>query len=62
MGNVYGMGRDPRIFPDPQAFRPSRWLRTGEGEVPKEHMFLGSVVFGHGPRMCIGWYQTFRAL
>ena len=40
--------RDGRVFPDPLAFRPERWL--GETVLPKFAYFP----FGGGPRICIG--------
>ncbi|XP_066297980.1 1,25-dihydroxyvitamin D(3) 24-hydroxylase, mitochondrial-like [Branchiostoma lanceolatum] len=49
---VYSMGRDPQLFPDPDEFKPERWLRTGE-----EHDEINpysSLPFGFGPRSCIG--------
>ncbi|KAJ3288531.1 hypothetical protein HK104_008124 [Borealophlyctis nickersoniae] len=48
--NFRVMARDPTYFPDPEAFRPERWLdaaatRTG----PPAYM-----PFGAGPFMCVG--------
>ena len=40
--------RDPRWFPDPEAFRPSRF--TDEGTLPRG----AYLPFGLGPRACIG--------
>lgn len=50
--NLYGMGRDPRIFADPLKFRPERWLRGDVGD--ESMMAMASLPFGHGARMCIG--------
>jgi cytochrome P450 len=41
---------DPRWFPDPEAFDPSRWLDDRRHAVPR-HAYLP---FGTGPRSCIG--------
>ncbi|MGA9162374.1 MAG: cytochrome P450 [Actinomycetota bacterium] len=41
--------RDPRWWPEPDAFRPERWL-TDELERPR----YAFVPFGGGPRVCIG--------
>lgn len=48
--------RDPRHFPDPDAFRPDRYLPDGhlsgeaaEGTRPAPH-----TAFGHGPHFCVG--------
>ena len=40
--------RDPQIYPDPEAFRPERFLG---GEAPGRYAYLP---FGAGPRVCIG--------
>ncbi|KAJ8130051.1 hypothetical protein O1611_g3581 [Lasiodiplodia mahajangana] len=57
-GTVFGMSsylqhRDPRIFPDPDEFRPERWLgdATTAGGYPLAKYM---VPFGKGPRMCLG--------
>ncbi|XP_071503661.1 cytochrome P450 27C1-like [Diadema antillarum] len=48
----YVMSHDPELFPDPDAFRPDRWLRAeGVGEGVSS---FSSLPFGFGPRMCIG--------
>ena len=41
--------RDPRWFPDPDAFRPMRWLDPAH-ERPR----FAYIPFGAGPRACIG--------
>ena len=52
---VYFMSRDENVFPDPEEFKPERWLR---GE--QSHKFnqakevFASIPFGFGTRMCIG--------
>jgi cytochrome P450 len=42
--------RDPRYFPDPEVFRPERWLDGLAKRLPKYAYFP----FGGGPRVCIG--------
>ena len=42
--------RDPRHFPDPERFRPERWLDGSTGSLPK-YVYIP---FGGGPRVCIG--------
>ncbi|XP_019645756.1 PREDICTED: cytochrome P450 27C1-like [Branchiostoma belcheri] len=49
---VYAMGRDPHLFPDPDQFKPERWLRTGEAH--DDINPYSSLPFGFGPRSCIG--------
>ena len=42
--------RDPGRFADPHAFRPERWLGSGEGV----HDASSHIPFGTGPRLCPG--------
>lgn len=45
----YATSRDPTQFPEPNSFRPARWL----GEGPGPHPFA-SLPFGFGKRSCMG--------
>ncbi|KAM8800681.1 25-hydroxyvitamin D-1 alpha hydroxylase, mitochondrial [Rhynchonycteris naso] len=45
----YATSRDPAYFPEPNTFRPARWL----GGDPVPHPFA-SLPFGFGKRSCIG--------
>ncbi|PVD23391.1 hypothetical protein C0Q70_16660 [Pomacea canaliculata] len=49
--NLYGMFRDASYFPDPESFKPERWLR---GNMDSNLQSLSNLIWGHGPRMCIG--------
>lgn len=42
--------RDPRWWPEPEHFRPERWLDGSTEQVPK-YVYIP---FGAGPRICIG--------
>ncbi|OWK35133.1 cytochrome P450 [Fimbriiglobus ruber] len=42
--------RDPRYFPDPEEFRPERWLDGLASRLPRYAYYP----FGGGPRVCIG--------
>jgi cytochrome P450 len=42
--------RDPRFFPEPDAFRPGRWLDGLEKRLPRGAF----IPFGMGTRKCIG--------
>ncbi|MEV7591072.1 cytochrome P450 [Streptomyces sp. NPDC089922] len=46
----WSMHRDPRWFPDPEAFRPERWDEDAPHPVPEHAWFP----FGGGPRACLG--------
>jgi cytochrome P450 len=46
----YVMHRDPRFFPEPTRFDPSRWTESFERDLPRFAYFP----FGGGPRLCIG--------
>ena len=48
------MCRDPSIWPEPDAFRPGRWLLPADSEeVLRRHPY-SFVPFLGGPRSCIG--------
>ncbi|KAI8746495.1 1,25-dihydroxyvitamin D(3) 24-hydroxylase, mitochondrial-like isoform X2 [Biomphalaria glabrata] len=51
MLNVYVMSHDENIFPDPDEFRPDRWMRGEEEVAPSPFSF---VPFGFGTRSCVG--------
>jgi len=53
---VYMAHRDPRFFPDPEAFRPERFTKEAVAQLPK----LAYLPFGGGPRACIG--KTFAMM
>jgi cytochrome P450 len=48
--STYAAHRDPRIFENPEAFDPERFLRRPESQLPRFAYFP----FGGGPRICIG--------
>jgi cytochrome P450 len=46
----WSVHRDPRLFPDPDAFRPERWDADAPNPVPDHAWFP----FGGGQRTCLG--------
>ncbi|XP_076040655.1 cytochrome P450 9e2-like [Oratosquilla oratoria] len=48
--NVWALNRDPRIWEDPNDFKPERFLP--ENKTPEQNFAFQS--FGQGPRNCIG--------
>jgi cytochrome P450 len=46
----YVTHRDPALFPEPEAFRPERWVPGFERSLPRG----GYVPFGGGTRRCLG--------
>nr|QBF29342.1 flavonoid 3 hydroxylase [Crocus sativus]QBF29343.1 flavonoid 3' hydroxylase [Crocus sativus] len=61
--NIWAMGRDPTIWPDPMEFRPSRFLPGGQGEhveVRGTHFEL--MPFGAGRRICAGTSMGIRVV
>ncbi|KAI0773594.1 cytochrome P450 [Fomes fomentarius] len=51
IGNLYTMLRDPDMFPEPETFRPERFLETDD---PRLDDF--SLHFGFGRRHCVGMH------
>ncbi|WBW74031.1 C-22 sterol desaturase Erg5 [Schizosaccharomyces osmophilus] len=47
---LYGALHDPKVYPDPESFKPERWEPNGLAQQnPKNWM-----VFGNGPHVCLG--------
>lgn len=51
---VFPIHHDPNIYPDPEKFDPERFT---EDKI-KERNLMHYFPFGHGPRNCIGTYNT----
>jgi cytochrome P450 len=48
----WAMHRRPDVFPDPQVFKPERWLTESKDEMEK--LRSAHLPFSYGPRACIG--------
>ena len=46
---IYNLHRHPAFWPDPDRFRPERWLKEGQPEARYAYL-----PFGAGPRACVG--------
>ncbi|KAL0464694.1 UNVERIFIED_CONTAM: cytochrome [Sesamum latifolium] len=55
--NVWAMGRDSSVWPNPDAFMPERFLET-ETDVHGQHFEL--LPFGGGRRICVGLPLAYR--
>lgn len=49
---AYSLHRNEKVFPDPEAWKPERWLSTSRES--KDEMMRWFWAFGSGGRMCIG--------
>lgn len=47
----YTAHRDPKVFPEPEVFKPSRWLDTNGGTEDMRKVFMP---FTKGTRQCLG--------
>ncbi|XP_066334263.1 flavonoid 3'-monooxygenase CYP75B4-like [Miscanthus floridulus] len=53
--NLWGIGRDPEVWPDPLEFRPARFLPGGShSDVDVKGGDFGLIPFGAGRRICAG--------
>ncbi|KAI9058741.1 CyP450 monooxygenase [Trametes sanguinea] len=60
MPNAWAILHDPEVFPDPDAFRPERFLRDGKPNT--DVLDPASVAFGFGRRICPGQHFAEDAL
>ncbi|PVF96202.1 cytochrome P450 [Serendipita vermifera] len=59
LANIGYMGRDPRIWDEPNVFKPERWLKDynpNAGSLPD----ISDIVFGFGRRICPGRFLADR--
>ncbi|KAH9894789.1 CyP450 monooxygenase [Cubamyces lactineus] len=58
--NIWGYSRDPRHYPDPEVFRPERFLK--DGVLDPDVLDPSAFVFGYGRRKCPGRHLAEAAL
>ena len=54
---ILSLSRDPELYPDPDAFRPERWLDKKEPPTPME-----MVQFAAGPHFCLGYHLAWMEI
>ncbi|KAF9046689.1 cytochrome P450 [Panaeolus papilionaceus] len=59
VANIWAMSRNEEVYPDPEEFRPERFLNT-DGSLKGDDEFL--ISFGYGRRICPGKYIAFGNL
>ncbi|KAI0647953.1 cytochrome P450 [Trametes meyenii] len=57
-GCHWAIARDPEVYPDPEAFKPSRWLNE-KGKMKEDLKFFN---WGFGRRMCPGNHVAERSV
>ena len=58
-GNLWAIHSDPRDFPDPDMFKPERYLEENQRPYPNK---IGHNAFGWGRRSCSGQYFAEQGL
>lgn len=58
----YSLHRDQTLFPDPEAFKPSRWLDNGEPDSVSDNARAAFSPFGAGSRTCLGVHLAYIEL
>ncbi|KAG1782294.1 cytochrome P450 [Suillus placidus] len=57
-GNHWAISRDPEVYPEPDAFKPQRWI-DDQGRLRDDLTFF---VFGFGRRVCPGQHVANRSV
>ena len=66
VGNHWSIHRDPQVFPEPDNFRPERWLEPRSGKdqpwVPTKNKNIRHFTYGFGRRVCPGQHVADRSV
>ncbi|KAG1782293.1 cytochrome P450 [Suillus placidus] len=57
-GNLWAISQDPEVYPEPDAFKPQRWI-DDQGRLRDDLTFF---VFGFGRRICPGQHVANRSV
>ncbi|KIK44571.1 hypothetical protein CY34DRAFT_10981 [Suillus luteus UH-Slu-Lm8-n1] len=57
-GNIWAISRDPEVYPEPDAFKPQRWVND-QGRLRDDLAFF---VYGFGRRICPGQHIANRSI
>ncbi|OSX61654.1 hypothetical protein POSPLADRAFT_1046942 [Postia placenta MAD-698-R-SB12] len=58
IGNHWAISRDPEVYPNPEDFKPARWLNE-HGRIRNDLKFIN---FGFGRRVCVGQHVADQSL
>ncbi|KAG1792202.1 cytochrome P450 [Suillus plorans] len=58
IGNHWAISRDPEVYPEPEAFKPQRWI-DDQGRLRDDLAFF---VYGFGRRVCPGQHVANRSV
>ena len=58
----YILHTDPAIFPEPNEFRPERWMRQNRGDGGSGGLDKYLIPFGRGSRICLGMNLAYAEL
>ncbi|KAG2067026.1 cytochrome P450 [Suillus decipiens] len=60
IGNHWAISRDPDVYPEPDTFKPQRWI-DDQGHL-RDDIDITSFVYGFGRRVCPGQHVANRSL
>ncbi|KAI0718513.1 CyP450 monooxygenase [Cerioporus squamosus] len=60
IANIWAYSRDPNVYPDPETFKPERWLK--DGRLNPDIRNSETIAFGYGRRSCPGKHFAMSSL